>query len=325
MRDLAHYRALEQNPIKFEYRSKVVHTAPPPASGHVLAAGLQLLDNIDLSSKDAEAWSQIIEAVKFGYALRGLTGDIELSEKTKTVVEMVQNGTWVEEIMRDHVKKNKVKFRGPYDDVHKYVQAGSLYENFDGSHTTHVSVLGPDGTAVSSTSTVNLYFGSRVMTDDGIIMNNQMDDFSTPGTTNSFGYPAAPENFIAPGKRPMSSTSATIVVDYEETGKACFITGAAGGSRIITSTLLSIINALDWSMTLEENQNAKRIHNQLQMETRYEPGFDAGLLAELRELGYNMEENPGTMASVSSISILGEEIEAAGDPRKQGSGRVIKA
>jgi len=317
MRDLAHYKVLVQEPLQFEYRSKKVLAVPPPASGHVMSIMLQLLENFDLSSQDARAWSQIIEAMRFGYAVRGQTGDPDFSEKTKWVVEKIQNGTWAEEILKEHVKKNKNQFRGPYDDVEKYMQAGPLYENFDGTHTTHVSVLGPNGSAVSCTSTVNLYFGSRVMTDDGIIMNNQMDDFSTPGAVNSFGFPAAPENFIVPGKRPMSSTSASIILDDE--GRARFVSGAAGGSKIITSTLLSIINALDWDMTLEENYLAKRIHDQLRMETRYEPGFDETLLEELREMGYNMVENSGTMAVVTSVSSLSEETEASVDPRKQRS------
>ena len=295
----------------------------PPASGHVVSLVLQLLENFNISSHDAQAWSQVIEAIRFGYALRGQTGDREFSEKTRWAVEMVQNGTWAEEIMNSHVKKNAVQFRGPYDDMDSYIQAGPLYENFDGTHTTHVSVLGPDGSAVSCTSTINLYFGSRVMTDDGIIMNNEMDDFSTPGTINSFGYPAAPENFVVPGKRPMSSTSASIVVDEE--GRARFATGAAGGSKIITGTLLSIINALDWDMTLEENLNAKRIHDQLRNETRYESGFEETLVRELAEMGYNMVENPWYMAVVTSVSSLKEETEAAGDPRKKGTGRVIRA
>ena len=322
MWDLSRYRALVQEPLQFEYRSKTVLAVPPPASGHVLSIVLQLLDNFDLSSQDAQAWSEILEAIRFGYAIRGQTGDPDFSEKSKWLVEKVQNGTWSKEILKENVKKNKNQFRGPYDNVDEYMQSGPLYENFDGTHTAHVSVLGPNGSAVSCTSTVNLHFGSRVMTDDGFIMNNQMDDFSTPGAVNSFGFPAAPENFIVPGKRPMSSTSASIILDEE--GGARFATGAVGGSRIITSTIQSIINALDWGMTLEESLNAKRLHDQLTTETRYEPEFDEKLLEELRKMGYNMVENRGIMSAVSSVSSLKEETEASGDPRKQGSGRVIR-
>jgi len=321
-RDLIAYRALVQEPLQFKYRSKKVLAPPPPASGHVLSLVLQLLNNFDLSSQDATAWNQVLEAFRFGYAVRGQTGDPDFSNKTEWLVEKVQNGTWAREILGDFVKKNKNQFRGPYNKVDKYMKAGPLYENHDGSQTTHVSVLGPDGSGVSCTSTVNLFFGSRVMTDDGIMMNNQMDDFSTPGVINSFGFPAAPENFIVPGKRPMSSTSASIIVDEE--GNARFVSGSEGGSRIITGTLLSIINALDWNMSLEENLKAKRIHDQLTMETKYEAGLDETLLEELRDMGYNMVENDGIMSCVSSVSNLRGFAEASGDPRKQGSGRVIR-
>jgi gamma-glutamyltranspeptidase/glutathione hydrolase/leukotriene-C4 hydrolase len=323
MRDLANYRALVQEPLQFEYRSKKVLAPPPPASGHVLSLVLQLLDNFDLSSRDATAWSQILEAFRFGYAMMSQTGDREFSDKTKWVVEKVQNGTWAEEIIRDHVKKNKNQFKGPYDDKEKYKKNGPLYENSGRGHTTHVSVLGPDGSGVSCTSSVDLYFGSRIMTDDGIILNDSMVDFSTPGTTkNFFGFPGAPENFIVPGKRSLSSISASIVVD--DKGKARFVSGAAGGPMIITSTVLSMINALDWDMTLDENINAKRIHDQLGNGTRYETGLDETLVEELTDMGYTMFENVHFIAVMSIVSSLRNETEASGDPRKQGSGRVIK-
>ena len=321
MEDLAEYKVLLQEPLQFRYRSKKILAVPPPASGHILSIVLQLLDNIDLTSRDARAWSQIIEAFRFGYAVRGQTGDPEFSEKTKWLLEKIQNGTWADEIFKDHADKKTNKFRGPYDNVDQYMQGGPLYENIDGTHTTHVSVLGPDGSAVSCTSSVNKFFGSRIMTDDGFIMNSQMNDFATLGAVNGYGFPAAPENFIVPGKRPMSSASASIIVD--EDGRT-LTTGGEGGSRIITSTVQSIINILDWGMTLEESVHAKRLHDQLTMDTKYELGFDTTLIEELKEMGYNMVEHNGIMSCINSVSSLRRgKTEASGDPRKKGSGRVV--
>ena len=323
MRDLAKYKALALDPLEFEYRSKKVLAVPPPASGHVISLMLQLLENFDLSERNTESFTQIIETMRFGFAMRSQTGDQDFSNKTKWVLERVKNGTWASEIQEEHVKKNKNLFRGPYGNMDKYYEAGPIYENHDGSHTTHVSVLGPDGSAVSCTSTVNTFFGSKVMTDDGIILNNQMNDFSTPGSVNVFGFPAAPENYIVPRKRPMSSTSASIIVDSD--GNAQFATGAAGGSRIISSTLLSIINAVDWEMSLEENLQAKRIHEQLLTKTTYEAGMDEELVEGLRNAGYNMVVLNGYNSVVTSVSNLGESIEASGDPRKGGTGRIVRA
>ncbi|KAL5255051.1 hypothetical protein ACHWQZ_G014473 [Mnemiopsis leidyi] len=323
MRDLAHYKAEVQDSLEFEYRSKKVLTVPPPASGHVISLILQLLDNFDLSERNAQSFTQIIEAMRFGYAARSQSGDQDYSNRTRWVVEMVQSGTWPSEILEKHVKKNKNKFRGPYQNMEKYYQAGPIYENHDGSHTTHVSVLGPDGSAVSCTSTVNTFFGSKVMTKDGIILNNQMEDFSAPGRVNVLGFKGAPENYIAPRKRPLSSTSASIIVDSE--GNAQFVTGAAGGTRIISATLLSIINAIDWDMSLEENMEAKRIHDQLFTETTFEAGMEEDIVEGLRDSGYNMVVLDGYNSVVTSVSNLGGAIEASGDPRKGGTGRIVRA
>ncbi|XP_063675797.1 glutathione hydrolase 1 proenzyme-like [Bolinopsis microptera] len=321
MEDLAEYKVLLQEPLQFQYRSKNILSVPPPASGHILSIVLQLLDNCNLTSRDARAWSQIIEAFRFGYAVRGQTGDPEFSERTKSLLEKIQNGTWAEEILKDHADKNKNQFKGPYENVDRYMQGEPLYENIAGTHTTHVSVLGPDGSAVSCTSSVNKFFGSRIMTDDGFIMNSQMNDFATLGAVNSYGFPAAPENFIVPGKRPMSSASPSIILD--EDGRT-FTTGGEGGSRIITSTVQSIINILDWDMDLEESLHAKRLHDKLTMATKYELGFDTTLVEELRKMGYNMVEHKGIMSCVNSVSSLRRgKTEASGDPRKGGSGRVV--
>ena len=323
LKDLEDYTVTIDEPFKFEYRGQKIISAPPPASGHVIALVLQILDNFDIPSfSKVKAWNYILEAMRFGYGMRSRTGDPIYSTQTKEVVKLVQEKNYMGKIVKDHFWGNKLipfKYRKMYSDP--------IYTNYDGTHTTHVSVLGPDGEAVSCTSTVNLWFGSRVMTDNGIVMNNEMDDFSIPEKLNAFDYRPSPENFIVPGKRPLSSSSPSIVFDSD--GKATFVTGAAGGSRIISSTLLSLINALDWKMKLTDNLKAVRIHDQLSNNETYHEDLDfitpldPEIETGLSNLGYNMTGIKGVRSVVTSVSKLLGITEAAGDPRKKGTGIVI--
>lgn len=109
------------------------------------------------------------------------------------------------------------------------------------SGTSQLSVVTADGSAVTLTTTINLFWGSQLMTPDGIILNDEMDDFSRPGASNAFGYVAASANFIKPGKRPLSSISPVIA---EKDGVVSFALGSAGGSRIITANIINSFNAL---------------------------------------------------------------------------------
>lgn len=117
--------------------------------------------------------------------------------------------------------------------------------------------------AISMTSTVNTDFGSGVMVPEtGLVMNNEMNDFSIPNTPNEYGYAPSPANFIKPGKRPLSSIS-PVIVESLETGEIYFITGASGGSYIITATLESLWRVLDEKLTATEAVAAPRFHDQL--------------------------------------------------------------
>lgn len=129
--------------------------------------------------------------------------------------------------------------------------------------TSHVSTADSNGMAVAMTTTINLEFGSRVMVPEtGLIMNNEMNDFSLPDASNAFGYRPSPANYIAPGKRPLSSMSPAIA-EFASNGTLYFVTGAAGGSRIITSTVQSLWQVLDLGLDLKQALAAPRFHNQL--------------------------------------------------------------
>ena len=120
-----------------------------------------------------------------------------------------------------------------------------------------------NGLVISLTSTVNINFGSGVMVPEtGLIMNNEMNDFSIPGTSDAFGYAPSPANLIVPGKRPLSSIS-PVIVDFVTNGSFYFATGASGGSHIITATLQSLWHVLDQNTTVFEALAAPRFHDQL--------------------------------------------------------------
>ena len=308
--------------MSVEYRSHSILTTPSPSSGHVVSLILQLLDNFDLKNNDTRAYNKILEAFRFGFAMRGHTGDKDYSKKSRWVINKVRNRSWAREVLSKHFQENKDGFVEPYDAPQEYMDGGPIYKVRDNTHTTHVTIIGPAGDAVSVMSSVNTYFGSCVMTEDGIVLNNEMNDFSIPGTINVFGFPPAPENFIAPGKRAQSSASPLIALNKE--GEVVFVSGAAGGSRIITSTLLSLIRALDWEMNLKDNAHAPRIHDQLNMVTMYEPWLDAKIVEDLQNLGYDMQAYPenSKSSSVTSVSHLRGVYEAEGDPRKGGTGKV---
>lgn len=147
------------------------------------------------------------------------------------------------------------------DTTHDASYYDPIFDVPQDSGTTHLSVVDRWGGAVSLTSTVNLIFGSRVMTTrSGIILNDEQDDFSIPGEINAFGLPPSPYNYPEAGKRPLSSTS-PMIAEYED-GSFYAAMGGSGGSRIFGAVAQSFLN-LEWGMDISEAIEAPRVHDQL--------------------------------------------------------------
>jgi gamma-glutamyltranspeptidase/glutathione hydrolase len=197
------------------------------------------------------------------------------------------------------ISKNYAKTINEKINIGKVTPSSVIYpgtfNNNESYETTHFSIVDKDGNAVSSTYTLNSTFGSGVVIKDtGILMNNEMDDFAAaPGIPNQFGLLGAEANQIAPGKRPLSSMTPTIVM---KDGDFFFTTGSPGGSRIITAVLQSIINIVDYGMNLEEANAAKRIHHQWQPDLlQIELSIDPKIKNQLLDLKYNIKIiNPAT-------------------------------
>jgi gamma-glutamyltranspeptidase/glutathione hydrolase/leukotriene-C4 hydrolase len=160
-------------------------------------------------------------------------------------------------------EKYIAEIRSKINDQHTFPPAYYGNITYKQDHgTTHLSIV-VDGDAVSLTSTINTYFGAKYAGKyTGIIYNDQMDDFSTPGQTNVFGFQPSEANFIRPGKRPMSSMSPTIIVD-KRTGDPRLVVGASGGSYIISAVAQVAIKAMWMGMDIKQAIDDKRMHHQL--------------------------------------------------------------
>lgn len=187
-----------------------------------------------------------------------------------------------------------------------------------GKHTTHIAAADGHGNFVAITATLNTTFGSKVVIPGtGVMMNNQMDDFSIqPGVPNAFGLVGAEANAIAGGKRPLSSMSPTIVM---KGGKPYMTLGAAGGPRIITQVVQAIINHRDLGMGLEAAVGAARIHHQWSPDVLYhEAGLDGGIVAKLKAMGYEVKATSFGGVTQAIVREADGSFKAVHDPRVPG-------
>jgi gamma-glutamyltranspeptidase/glutathione hydrolase len=202
----------------------------------------------------------------------------------------------------------------PSDQVNAGAPAG--HEKAD---TTHYSIVDAEGNAVAVTYTLNGGYGSGVTVPGiGVLLNNEMDDFAAkPGEPNMFGLVQGEANAIAPGKRPLSSMTPTIVV---KDGKPYMVIGAPGGSRIITAVMQVILNVIDFGMNIQEAVDAPRFHHQWKPDRlELEKGFSPDTIALLKARGHSIDElKPVVVARVEAILIGGGWLQGGQDGRGTG-------
>jgi gamma-glutamyltranspeptidase/glutathione hydrolase len=254
--DLINYMPQWRKPLISDYRDNKIITMGPPSSGGVhIIQMLNILENYDLKEighNTVDYINLLAEVMKYAYADRSKhLGDPDFFD---VPVSEITNKKYANSI------KNKIKIGESISS--SKILPGSFEDN-ESIETTHFSVADKNGNVVSSTYTLNSTFGSGVtIKGTGILMNNEMDDFSAaPGLPNQFGLLGAEANEIQPEKRPLSSMTPTIVMRNDE---LFFTTGSPGGSRIISAVLQSILNIIDFEMNLEEANESKRIHHQWQ-------------------------------------------------------------
>jgi gamma-glutamyltranspeptidase / glutathione hydrolase len=253
LEDFAAYSVTESAPVGCRYRGYQVISAPPPSSGGVtLCEMLQILEGYPLGAlgfHSADSVHFLVEAMRHAYHDRNLNlGDPAfVSNPVERLISPGQGAA-----VRARIAPHRAT---------PSAALGAIGPAHEGATTTHYSVVDAQGNAVAVTYTINDDFGAKVIAGDtGFFVNDEMDDFAAkPGAANLFGLVQGSANAIAPGKRPLSSMTPTIVL---KDGRPLLVLGTPGGARIITTVLEIIVNVIDYGMTLQEAVDAPRIHHQ---------------------------------------------------------------
>lgn len=256
--DLARFRPLVRDAHAIDFRGAFrVWSSAAPSSGAVVLSALRTLEsyNDTYDGTDVLATHRVIEAAKFAYGERTRYGDPAFVANVSAFeAETLSRRTGDARRARvDDWRTHNASYYNP------------TYEDAGESHgTSHINAVDASGMAVGITTPINLWFGSLVMTPDGILLNDDMDDFSTPGTSNMFGYKPSPANYIAPHKRPLSSMS-PLLVEALPSGETVLLAGSAGGSRIITANLQMAYSYLSSGgrVDMQEVIDRPRWHHQL--------------------------------------------------------------
>ena len=306
--DLENYEPVWREPLQSEYRGAQIITMGPPSSGGVhIIQMLNILQNYDINAlghNSSDYINLLTEVMKHAYADRSkYLGDPDFYD---VPINKLTSPLYAKTIF------NKIKL-GTSLNSSKVLPG--MYMDDESHETTHFSVADKYGNVISSTYTLNSTFGSGVVIKDtGILMNNEMDDFSAaPGIPNQFGLLGAKANEIVPFKRPLSSMTPTIVM---KDGKLFFTTGSPGGSRIISAVLQSILNIIDFEMNLEEATFAKRIHHQWQPDIlEIEFSISENMFEELERIGYKVKVSK-PLTCIQTIMLNGNTFSGYGDFRR---------
>lgn len=297
MDDLVSYKSVWRTPIKYKYRNYTIITMPPPSSGGVaisqLFAGTSSYDFKSMGHNTAKTIHLMVEMERRVYADRAtFLGDPDFID---IPMDMLLNNTYNQERFSSISLKSKTASTD--------IKEGSV-EIIESVETTHFSIVDQEGNAVTVTTTLNSYFGSKVLVKGaGFFLNNEMDDFSSkPGVPNQFGLVGAKANAIAPEKRMLSSMTPTIV---EKNDKLFMVLGTPGGATIITSVYQTILNVIDHGMGMQEAVNAPKFHHQwLPDFVLFEKNrFDSATLNTLKQMGHQIEYT-NTLGKVESILVL---------------------
>jgi gamma-glutamyltranspeptidase/glutathione hydrolase len=305
--DLADYRAKWQEPLAGKYREYLVYTMPPPSSGGgMLLEMLAMLDQGKAAGLgvDSPAYlARLIEVMREGFIDRAAYGDPDF---VKVPLDELLSPT--------HIRKARDEA------LHRAPGAPSERPSVSAHDhgTSHLCVVDREGNVVALTTTINTAFGAKLMVPGlGIILNNEMDDFSAaPGAANVYRLIGGEANAIAPGKRPLSSMTPTIVT---KKGRPVLVLGGSGGPTIISGVLQILLDVLDFHMVPDRAMAIPRIHEQASPDVvAVEAAMPQSTRAALGQMGYKVREVP-QLGAVSAIVIQPGTLRGAGDPRKGGA------
>ena len=313
-KDLADYTAVERAPIVGTYRgARIISTSPPASGGIALVDALNILEGYDLEHADPVTRIHlVVESMRRMHRDRAIyLGDPDF---VKIPVAMLTDKHYAEG-QRTSLRIDRA--------TPSEVLPSDAIDAVQGQHTTHFSVIDRDGNRVGVTMTLNLLLGSGLMVPGtGILLNNQMDDFSIkPGTPNAYRLIGADANAIAPGKRPLSSSTPTFV----EADRGVMVLGSPGGSYITGMVLLATLNFMD-GMSAKDIVAAPRYHHQYYPDIiQYEPGaFTADQAKALSDRGHKLQLAGRQWGNLQVVlwDYASGSVEAASDPRGVGAGLV---
>ena len=299
LEDLKNYQPKERRALRGTYRGHEIISMPPPSSGGiVLLQILNMLEAYDLQKlgwNSAEKYHVLAEAMRRAYADRAeYMGDPDFADvPTQSLID------------KKYIETRRATINLKKASKSSNIKPGALAPGKESMDTTHFSVVDAEGNVVSNTYTINDLYGSAVtVKGTGVLLNDEMDDFAAqPGEPNMYGLVQGERNSVAPGKRPLSSMTPTIVLRKD--GSLWFAVGARGGPRIITAVLQTVINMVDHQMNIQQAVDAPRIHHQwLPDELLSEPfGMSADTRRVLKMLGHKFADEPVYIASTAAVAI----------------------
>jgi gamma-glutamyltranspeptidase/glutathione hydrolase len=305
--DLKNYKAKTRGPLVFNYKGNTVVTMPLSSSGGIILEQMMKMssyENIDkMKFETAQSVQLMTEIERRAFADRAkFLGDDDF---VKVPVKTLVSDAYLKKRISDYVPGKA----GSSDDT----KAGII--NAESEETTHFDVLDKDGNAVSVTTTLNGWFGSRtVVAGAGFLLNNEMDDFSVkPGVPNMYGAVGAEANAIAPHKRMLSSMTPTIVL---KNNKPWIVLGTPGGTTIPTSVYQTIIDIIDFKMSPQDAVNKPKFHHQwLPDELFVENTFDKNVIEQLKQMGYKISVKNGIGRTEVIMVMPDKKIDAVADHR----------
>ena len=309
--DLAGYRVAIRAPVRGTYRGHEIVAMPPPSSGGVhLIEILNILEGYDLAAMgagSADAIHLLAEAMKQAYADRAAyLGD---PDRVRVPVRGLT--------AKDYAATLRARIDPARARPAEEVRPGDPLPH-EPDQTTHFSVVDRDGNAVANTTTLNFSYGlGLVAAGTGVLLNNEMDDFSAkPGAQNAFGLVGGEANAVAPRARPLSSMTPTFVF---RDGRLLLVTGSPGGSRIISTVLQVVTGVIDFGLSLAEAVAAPRVHHQWRPDALLvERGLSPDTLALLRARGHRVVVGSSSGSASSVMAVPGGLVGAA-DPRQRGT------
>ena len=332
-RDLAAYEVKEREPVHGSYRGYEIISAPPPSSGGIaLLEVLNILEGYELAKlgpSSAESIHLITEAFRRAFFDRAeLLGDPDFAKiPVAALMDKHYAAAWRESLNPRRASRS-ADLRRPVEVFEKLDRMASAGES---AHTTHYSVVDSAGNAVAVTTTLNDNFGSRVTAEGlGFLLNDEMDDFTAkPGVPNMFGLLQSETNAIAPGKRPLSAMSPTIVL---KDGRLFMVLGSRGGPRIITAVAEVLVNVIDYGMRIQQAVDTPRFHHQWMPDVLHvEAGFSAALQKQLTAMGHTVKEEPkqgdgeahGRWGDVECVAINPQSGERLGASDSRDEGKAV--